>query len=112
MREISDEFMQQMLKTARPYSVMILSAGPNYRADGAEAIIWEHGRRNFEPRQSGQLAIICPITDDSERRGIGLYSTDVETTKELMADDPGVTAGVFVYDVHPALSFPGDALPS
>jgi hypothetical protein len=39
-------------------------------------------------------------------------STDVETTKEFVADDPGVKAGVFVYDVHPGLSFPGDALPS
>ena len=92
--------------------MLILSAGPNYRSDEAEALIWEHGRRNFELRQAGQLAIICPITDDSDRCGIGLFSTDVETTKELMADDPGVKAGVFVVEVHPGLSFPGDALPS
>jgi hypothetical protein len=92
--------------------VLILSAGPNYRSDGSEAIVWEHGRRNFALRRSGQLAIICPITDDSERCGIGLFSTDVETTEQLMADDPGVKSGLFVYEVHRCLSFPGDALPS
>jgi hypothetical protein len=29
-----------------------------------------------------------------------------------MEDDPGVKAGVFVYEVHPCRSFPGDSLPA
>jgi hypothetical protein len=29
-----------------------------------------------------------------------------------MDADPGVQAGVFVYEVHPVRSFPGDALPT
>jgi hypothetical protein len=28
-----------------------------------------------------------------------------------MAADPGVQAGLFSYDIHPARSFPGSALP-
>ena len=29
-----------------------------------------------------------------------------------MDGDPGVQAGVFVYELHPCRSFPGDALPA
>jgi hypothetical protein len=32
--------MNEMLKTARPHSVLIVSAGPNYGGEGSEAIVW------------------------------------------------------------------------
>ena len=35
-----------------------------------------------------------------------------EETKEIMDGDPGVQAGLFVYEVHPCRGFPGDALPA
>jgi hypothetical protein len=35
----------------------------------------------------------------------------MEQTKEIMEGDPGVMAGVFIYEVHTARSFPGDSLP-
>jgi hypothetical protein len=50
--------MNALLATAKPYSVVILRAGPRYGAD-----------------------------------------------------DPGVRAGVFTFEVHAGLGFPGDALP-
>jgi hypothetical protein len=108
--EISDEFMREMLTRSRPYSLMILKAGPNYGTDGSDEIVWEHGRRNFSMRADGVLSIVCPVPDDSEVCGVGIFDAEIDEVRKLMDGDPGVQAGVFVYEVHPCRSFPGDAL--
>ncbi len=111
MHTITDDYMRQMLPTTRSYSIVILKAGPNKHEPGAEQIIWEHGRRNFALRADGVLAIVCPVNDGSEVCGVGIFNGSVEETKAIMDEDPGVKAGVFVYEIHPCRSFPGDSLP-
>jgi hypothetical protein len=111
MPPITDDFMRSMLATTKTYSVVILKAGPNRQMSGAQQIVWEHGRRNFQLRADGLLSIVCPVLDDSEVAGIGIFNAGVEETRALMEEDPGVRAGVFVYEAHPCRSFPGDSLP-
>jgi hypothetical protein len=111
MTLITDEAMREALAKAQPYSLMILKWGPQRGEPDAARIIWEHGRRNLALRAQGALAIVCPVTDGSEVCGIGIFSTGPDETKRIMDDDPGVKAGVFVYEVHACRSFPGDALP-
>jgi len=111
MKTVSDEFMRQMLSKTKQYSVVILKAGPNKGKNGIDYIIWEHGRRNFALRTDGVLPIVCAISDGSDVSGVGIFNATVDETKEIMSEDPGVQAGVFVYDVHPGRSFPGDSLP-
>ncbi|GAB88663.1 hypothetical protein [Gordonia rhizosphera] len=109
--EITDAQMQEMLPSANPYSVVILRAGPKYGTAEAESVIWEHGRRNFALRAAGALSVVLPIIDDTDVCGVGIFDRDLQTTTALMEEDPGVMAGVFTFDVHPARGFPGDALP-
>jgi hypothetical protein len=90
---------------------VILQAGPNKHEDGVEKIIWEHGRRNFALRADGVLSIVCPISDGSNVSGVGIFNATVEEVKKIMDEDPGVKAGVFVYEIHACRSFPGDSLP-
>jgi hypothetical protein len=111
METISDEYMRQMLTTTKSYCVVILKAGPKKHEAGIQQIIWEHGRRNFALRAEGKLAIVCPVNDGTEISGIGIFSTSLEETRQLMEEDPGVQAGVFTYELHPCRSFPGDSLP-
>lgn len=111
MTPITDDFMRSMLATTKTYSTVILKAGPNHQMPGVEKIVWEHGRRNFQLRADGLLAIVCPVMDGSEVSGIGIFNAGVEETRALMEEDPGVQARVFVYEVHPCRSFPGDSLP-
>ena len=110
--EITDDYMQQMLTTTKEYTFVLLSQGPHYGAPGTDTIIWEHGRRNFQLRAQGQLSVVCPVRDDTSRCGVGIFNADVEETEEIMRGDPGVQAGVFVYEIHPVRSFPGDGLPA
>jgi hypothetical protein len=52
------------------------------------------------------------VTDASDLAGIGIFHATVEETKAIMDEDPGVQAGVFVYEAHPCRAFPGDSLPA
>jgi hypothetical protein len=109
---ITDAMMQEVRRAGRPYTALILEAGPNRGMPGVEAIIWEHGRRNIALRAAGLLSIVCPLTDGGEICGLGIFDAEVEAVREIMDGDPGVQAGVFTYHVHPCRSFPGDALPA
>ncbi|OBA79527.1 hypothetical protein A9W99_20920 [Mycobacterium sp. 1164966.3] len=110
MRTFTDDEMRELLPGAKVYSVVILKQGPSFGEDRAPAIVWEHGRRNFGLRDAGVLAVVLPVTDDSDVCGIGLFDATSEDTAALMDEDPGVVAGVFTYEVHPCRGFPGDAL--
>ncbi len=111
MQTITDDYMRQMMPTARNYCVVILRVGPNRQQPDVEQIIWEHGRRNFALRAEGLLAVVCPVRDGSDVCGVGIFTTSLEETQNLMNDDPGVKAGVFVYEAHACRGFPGDGLP-
>jgi hypothetical protein len=110
--EISDDEMRQMLTTTRPYTVVLLKATPKRHEPGADKIVWEHGRRNFSLRADGALAVVCPVLDDSGLAGVGIFTGDLDEVRRIMDGDPGVQAGIFTYELHPARSFPGDALPA
>jgi hypothetical protein len=112
MTTITDEFMREMLPTAKQYCIMILKAGPKKHEPGADKIIWEHGRRNFALRAEGVLSIVCPVNDGSDISGVGIFNATVEEVRKIMDADPGVQAGVFVYELHACRSFPGDSLPA
>ncbi|MEV6742237.1 hypothetical protein AB0N14_37235 [Streptomyces sp. NPDC051104] len=112
MATITDDQMRALMPTTKTYSVVILKVGPNWRMAGVDNIIWEHGRRNFSLRADGLLSIVCPVRDETEVCGVGIFNLGPEETSKVMEEDPGVKAGVFVYEVHPCRSFPGDALPA
>jgi YCII-related domain len=109
---ITDDFMREMLAKSRTYTVVLLKATPRRQAPEANAIIWEHGRRNFALRAEGVLAIVCPVTDDSGWSGVGIFDAPVDEVIRIMDEDPGVKAGIFTYEVHPVRGFPGSCLPA
>ena len=111
MPTITDSYMKEMLAKSREYSFVILKPGPNLNMPNGNQIIWEHARRNFELRAEGKLAIVAPMLDGGEIQGIYIFAVTVEETKAIMDGDPAVKAGIFVYEIHPCRSFPGDKLP-
>ncbi|MFF0521537.1 hypothetical protein ACFYTC_22745 [Actinomadura nitritigenes] len=112
MIEITDEHMREQLTRTREYSVVLLKAAEGHPAAGDDAVIWEHGRRNFQLRAEGLLSIVCPVQDHTELCGVGIFNASPQRTRELMEQDPGVRAGIFAYEIHPVRSFPGDCLPA
>jgi hypothetical protein len=103
--------MKEMMGKSKNYSLIILKKGPAYDIPERQQIVWEHGRKNFELREQGILSIVCPVVEENETRGIGIFNGDQEKIKEVMDADPGVQKGVFVYEILTVRSFPGDALP-
>lgn len=110
MPTISDEFMDAELARTQTYTLAFLKPGPNYRMEGRGLIVWEHGRRNLALRADGRLAIVGPVTDGAEIKGAYIFNTPPDETYAILADDPAVLAGIFVFEVHPLQSFPGDRL--
>ncbi|PRZ40936.1 hypothetical protein CLV47_113102 [Antricoccus suffuscus] len=108
--QISDEQMRERIAAARSYTLVLLSAGPGYTSEEARAIIWEHGRRNMRMQDAGIMRIVCPVRDDTPLCGVGILDADLPTADRLLADDPGVQAGVFSYELHPVSGFAGSTL--
>lgn len=82
------------------------------RSPEKAAIVWEHGRRNFELRATGQIALVGPMAGPGEIVGMSVFSTGIDETKALMEADPAIRAGIFVFETRPWISFPGNALPA
>jgi hypothetical protein len=114
---VTDEQLEQSLTKTRPYTVLILKAGPKFempgpdRTSGVTKIVWEHGKRNSALRLAGLMPIVCPIGDGSGVTGIGIFDASPDDVERIMSGDPAVRAGVFTYEVHSARSFPGSTLP-
>ena len=111
MITITDEYMQEMIGKTKNYCIVILKPGPNFNTENARQVIWEHGRRNFSLKAEGLLPIVCPVPGNSGINGVGIFTSTEEETKKIMDGDPGVQEGIFIYEIHPCRSFPGDYLP-
>ena len=107
---ITDAYMHDRIDKAKAYALMVLRPTPAYFAAGSRPIVWEHGRRNMALQAAGIMPIVCPVGDD-EIAGIGIFNLAADDARAVMADDPGVRAGIFTFEVHPCRGFPGDALP-
>ena len=88
--EISEQAFAQVRQAARPYTVMILRAGPNFRMPGPDGdprvtgIIMDHGRRNLRLKLAGLMPIICPISDGSGVTGVGVFDASPEDVEALL----------------------------
>ena len=115
--EVTDEMLNEALGKVRPYAVVLLKAGPRFtgpapdRDESVSKVIWQHGKRNFALRAARLMPIVCPIADGSGLTGVGIFDATPEETDRIMAQDPGVAAGIFTYEIHPTRSFPGSSLP-
>jgi hypothetical protein len=110
VKRVSDEEMKRILETARPYTVVILWKGPNYRSPDSGAIGWEHGKRNMELRLAGKLNVVIPFTDDGEIRGLGVFNIPIHEVQAILAGDPALVSGVLRAEYRSGLSFANDAL--
>lgn len=112
MTSITDEFMMGMLSKTKVYTLVLLKSGPNNQHPDMKTLLWEHVRRNFALREKGLLSVVTPVSDETELKGMGIFNANVEQTQRIMEQDPCVQAGIFVFEIHPTRSFPGDSLPA
>ena len=108
---VTDDEIRQLAETAQPYSLALLSWGPERHMEGAEAIEREHQRRMVSLRADGVIAILCPVLSDT-LAGAAVLNLPPGEALDVMDGDPCVQAGMMTCDVHPCLGFPGDALPA
>ena len=108
---VGDDTMQARLAATRSYTAVLLKATEKFVRPAVDTIVWEHGRRNMALVEAGLLAVVLPVADDTDLAGIGIFTTDEAGTRAILADDPGVRAGIFGYELHPVRGFPGATLP-
>jgi hypothetical protein len=108
---VTDDQIQELAATAKPFSVALLSWAPQRHQQGAEAIELEHQRRMVSLRNDGTVAVLCPVLSDT-LAGVAIMTLAADETRALMADDPCVRAGMMTCEVQDCLGFPGDTVPS
>ena len=107
---VTDEQIQQLAATAKPFSVALLHWTPERHKDGAEATELEHQRRLVSLRADGVIAILCPVVSET-LAGVIIMTVSPDEARAVMDHDPCVQAGMMTCEVYSAASFPGDALP-
>ena len=110
MNTVTDEDIQELVASARPFSLVQLSWAPGRHQEGADAIEREHQRRMVSLRAEGTIAVLCPVLSDG-LCGVAFMTQTVEQARETMAADPCVQAGMITVEVLPCVGFPGDSLP-
>jgi len=109
---ITDDAMNERLATVKSYTAVLLRATSSFVRPDVDPIVWQHGRRNLALMDSGIAALVLPAVDDSDWAGLYVFTVPPDDVHTVMRDDPGVAAGIFAYEVHPVLGFPGTALPT
>jgi uncharacterized protein YciI len=107
---VTDEQVQALAATAKPYSLAQLRWAPGRYQEGCEAIEREHQRRMVSLRAEGTIAILCPVSSD-DIAGVAIMTEPPERARAIMAADPCVQAGMMTCEVLPCAGFPGDTLP-
>jgi hypothetical protein len=110
MARVTDEQIQQLAATAQPFSLTVLSWGPERGMEGADAVEREHQRRMVSLRADGVIAVLCPVASDTIC-GVAIMTVSPDEARAVMEEDPCVRAGMMGVEVHPCHGFPGDALP-
>jgi uncharacterized protein YciI len=107
---VTDEQIQALAASAKPYSLVQLRWAPDRHQEGADAIELEHQRRMVSLRAAGVIAILCPVISE-EVSGVAIMARPTESAEAIMAADPCVQAGMMTCEVLPCVGFPGDSLP-
>ena len=76
-----------MLAGSRLYTLVLLGRGPDYGTPESQPVIWEHGRRNFQLRASGALALVGPLTDGGAF--VGMVRIHRRTRRNMHTDGGG-----------------------
>ena len=106
----TDEQIQQLAATAKPFSVALLSWADGRHQDDADAIELEHQRRMIGMHLDGTIAVLCPVPS-GPLAGVAVMTKPAEEATEIMAADPCVQAGMMTVEVHACVGFPGDTIP-
>ena len=86
------------------YTVVFLRrppGAPQLSDDELAALQREHLAFNGRMREAGHAVVTGPVSGqpDESLRGISVFRTSVEETRNLMDGDPSVRAGRLVFDV-------------
>jgi uncharacterized protein YciI len=107
---ITEEFIKQKVSKGKQYCLLVYKKGPNYCSTN-DSIQMAHLQHLFRLREERKLLLNGPVVDDSDIRGIGLFSlTDKNEVKQLVDADPAVESGRLIFELYPWFGLPGDTL--
>lgn len=98
----------------RTYYMVFLKKGPKRDHDSATAAKIQAGHMaNMDKlAKEGKLAIAGPFLDDTDLRGICIFTADnAEDVAKWVETDPAIIAGRLIYEIHPWMSMRGASLP-
>jgi diaminopimelate epimerase len=95
MPTIADDYMRGRISQAKNYTIIILRKTDKRSEPCTDAVVWEHARRNMSLNADGLLPVVCPVSDETDVAGVGIFNAGPEETRKIMDGDPGVVAGLF-----------------
>jgi uncharacterized protein len=87
---------------AKPTFLVIYRPGPAWLVDKpvTEQPLKEHGKYMLSLYAAGTLKFAGPFTDNAGG-ALAFEATDEAEARAIVAKDPAVVSGVFIYELHP-----------
>jgi len=85
--------------------VLFLTKGPEWSPENSpdyDRLQIEHVEYQLFLRKSGKTILVGPLVDNGDIRGLTVFKVNTaEEVKNLIENDPAVSAKVFNYIIHP-----------
>ena len=113
MQEIITDVVMQKVATGKPFTLLLLVNGVSLPEDKgrAQQMQMDHLSHLFTLEQKGEISVFGPINNNEKYGGLIIFNTtDKDSIKELMNNDPYVNGGHFTYELFDFFSIPGQQI--
>ncbi len=108
---ITEETMLARLGATSTHTAVLLPVTDKFQRPAVGPIVWGHGRRSMALTDAGLLAVVLPVTDDTDLASIGISAAPAEGTARSWTTTQAYAPAFLGYKTHPVRSFPGATLP-
>ena len=112
--KITPEIVMQKVAKGKPFTLVILKPGlpmPKGSKDN-DKLKMDHLVNLFQMEKDGKISVFGPVMNDSTMEGIIVFnSTDKESIKKELSNDPFIKAGYMKFELYNWFTIPGQKIP-
>lgn len=111
--KLTADSVMAIVAKGKPYTLVFLKSGKKIptKSQTAQQMQIDHLTRLFNLERDGKISIFGPVINDPKLRGIIVFNTtDKESVKKELNNDPYIKAGYLKFELLDWFSIPGQRI--